>query len=157
MKEPASSKTVQVKPKTPNIDMLLDFDSEISSSMSVMPTSAPALLPAMNSPQSGASKSLPGAPAALPPLRVSNKTYQLLPPGLNSGFGIAYKFPRRPFIYSAKMVAVELTFTNTTEDAFQVVLFYYSVFEFEYNIPSSVLKLITNSVLKKHPNDFRHE
>ncbi|XP_055335329.1 AP-3 complex subunit beta-2-like isoform X2 [Paramacrobiotus metropolitanus] len=97
------------KPKTSG--MLLDFDDILTGPTSTIPFTTP-LLP-MGSSSPSAAKS-PSGFAVLPAVLVPNRSSELLSPVVTGGFGITYKFPRRTFLYSAKMVTVELTFTNTS-------------------------------------------
>lgn len=93
--------------------MLLDFDDLTSGPATIMAISAP-LIP--NGQLSLQAKSV-SAHNVIPAAHFPNRSIELLSSLTTSGLTISYKFPRRPFLYSAKMVTVEFTFVNSSSEA----------------------------------------
>ncbi|XP_064413648.1 AP-3 complex subunit beta-1 isoform X1 [Latimeria chalumnae] len=95
---------------------LLDLD-DFDPVMSTGPVPKPAVLsPSLVADLEGLTMSS-SSPAidVTNPVFVPMQSHELLHRMSGKGLGVQYHFPRQPCIYSAKMVSVQLTFTNTSD------------------------------------------
>lgn len=105
------------------IDLLLDLDdiasplppSATSSYTSIMGSTI--LTPTPSG--AGTVKTIPMVPLFSPvytPIHIPTKQYELVNSITGGGVSVVYRFTRNPHLYSPKMVSIELSFTNTTND-----------------------------------------
>ncbi|XP_062559042.1 AP-3 complex subunit beta-2 [Armigeres subalbatus] len=103
------SKTAKLSQKS-NLDLLLDLDD--------IPPVGPIMTPSLGgflTPMTGtvADSQVPSNDIDLVgPSYIPNKFHELLNKVNGYGLGITYRFTRAPHLYSAKMISIELTFTN---------------------------------------------
>lgn len=104
------SKTSQPPPPKSNLDLLLDLD-DIPPVGPIMTPSLGGFLTPMTG-TAGDNQVLSNVVDLVGPSYIPNKTHELLNKVNGFGLGITYRFTRAPHLYSAKMISIELTFTN---------------------------------------------
>ena len=117
-KKPSKPKPTKSAPAKSNLDLLLDLEDVPPS----MPT--PTLTPSLGgflSPTTPAPASGGSAPSVGQPMYVSTTGLELLNKVATGGVSVMYRFTRHPHLYAPKMVAIELTFTNTTSEEIPVI------------------------------------
>lgn len=113
--ENSKSKVPSAKAERSNLDLLLDLDD-------IAPT-APIMTPSMGgflTPMSNLNPNVPPAASSrfelIGPVHVTIEKRELLNKINSHGLQINYRFTRAPHLYSAKMVSIELTFHNESNN-----------------------------------------
>lgn len=106
----AKANTTNKPSQKSNLDLLLDLDD--------IPPVGPIMTPSLGgflTPMTGINSDNPATANVVDlvgPSFIPNKSQELLNKVNGSGLGITYRFTRAPHLYSAKMISIELTFTN---------------------------------------------
>lgn len=101
-----------------NLDLLLDLEDNVPSMEApILTPSLGGFLTPTTAPNTPAEPQAPGAsirPASA--IYIPTQTHELLNKMNGNGLSVTGRFTRSPHLYSPKMVSVELSFTNTTEE-----------------------------------------
>ena len=114
-KPPVKKKAEPKSPVKSNLDLLLDLEDVPPS----MPT--PTLTPSLGGLLSPTTPEISKPAAVGQPMFVSRSLMELLDKVTTGGVSVGYRFTRHPHLYSPKMVAVELTFTNHNTEEVPVI------------------------------------
>lgn len=101
MKKPESSNN---QPKS-NLDLLLDLGDIM--------TAAPVMTPSMDD---YSSQNLESPIRVVEPVSINSKSIELLNRIIGNGLSADYRFTRTPNLYSTKMVNLNITFRNSTNE-----------------------------------------